>query len=93
MLQTTLSNVPLILQTSRYPDGSLALHAVDYNHLPLAEISLNFPQVQLQSQEFILKTYSENHQFAQYLIDTGKISSPLRFISVDDRIFPVCSLI
>lgn len=93
MLKTPLANLPIILRTSRYPDGSLALYVLDYSHLPLAEISLNFPHITLQSHEFILKTYSENQQLAQYLIDTGKITSPLRFISVEDRSFPVCSLI
>ena len=54
-----------ILQTKHYSNGQLALFVEDYNGEPIAELSIMHDPIELASDEFILKDYSENKQIAQ----------------------------
>ena len=80
------------LQTKRYSNGQLALFVEDYDGEPIAELSIMHNPVELASDEFIMKDYSENEEIAQEFIDTGLITPLDRFILIGSHLCPICKI-
>ncbi|MBY9009021.1 MAG: hypothetical protein KGD74_04060 [Candidatus Lokiarchaeota archaeon] len=80
------------LHTTRYSNGQLALFVEDYDGEPIAELSIMHDPVELASDEFILKDYSENEELAQEFIDTGLVTPLDRFVLIGAHLCPICKI-
>ena len=62
----------LFLEFQKYADGmGTAITIVDENEQPYSVLTINMPNVQLESNEFIIKNYSENEGMADTVFATG----------------------
>ena len=80
------------LQTKRYSNGQLALLVEGGDGEPIAELSIMHNPVELASDEFILKDYSENEELAQEFIDSGLIMPLDRFVLIGAHLCPICKI-
>ena len=78
------------LQT--YPNGQMAVFYMDFDNLPIAELSLMDDSVELESNEFILKDYSENSDLIENLLMHKIIMPTGRFVLIEEQIYPICKL-
>jgi len=59
------------LAFSRYGNGNLAVEFLDEDGLRYATLSANVDGVDLEDDEFVAKTYSENTGLVEQFIDNG----------------------
>ena len=83
-------NGKFCLQT--YPNGQMAVFYKDFYNLPIAELSLMDNSVELESNEFILKDYSENLDLIENLLNHKIIVPTGRFALIEGHICPICTL-
>ena len=76
-----------------YANGQLAVFFNDFDDFPIAELSLMDDSVELGSNEFILKDYSENTELIETLLEQGIIIPMDRFVLIGGRLCPICQLI
>lgn len=81
-----------ILHTKRYDNGQLAVFVHDNSKEQIAELSIMHHLVELDSNEFILKHYSENEDLAQEILESNLIIPTNRFILVGSHLCPVCQI-
>ena len=80
------------LFTSRYSNGQLAVFVHDCSGEPIAELSVMQDSVELASNEFILKEYSENRDLAQEYIKAEVFTPSNRFVLVGSYLCPICQI-
>ena len=78
------------LQT--YPNGQMAVFYNDFDNFPIAELSLMDDSIDLGSNEFILKDYSENSELIENLLKREVIIPTDRFVLIEGQICPICKL-
>lgn len=78
----------------QYSNKRTALELVDYitNEL-IAVATVNIPDVPLESDEVIIKNYSENEGMDTVLINAGIIGPPRRSVQTGFVIVPICKLL
>lgn len=81
-----------IIVKKHYLNGQLAVCVNNHNGEPIAELSINKNSVELASDEFILKDYSENSKIAQDLLDSKILISTDRFTLIGTHLCPVCRI-
>jgi uncharacterized protein (DUF2141 family) len=78
------SSVELSLKVLAYANGRIAIEALDFSDgEPYGMLTLNIPEIELEQDEIIVKTYSENAHWVpqvlenlrQHFENTGKIAS------------------
>jgi hypothetical protein len=76
--------VDLSIQVLKYGNGRIAIQAIDLiDNSPFGMITINIPEIELEQDEIIVKTYSENTHWVpqvlenlkQHFEDTGKTVS------------------
>ena len=88
--QTSLSKGTRVLK-EQYESGQLAVFLWDEAG-PLAELSVDMPELDLARDEFVFKLYGENAVLVSELCDSGLILPTKRFVLVGRRLCPVCRL-
>ena len=78
------------LQKKHYPNGQLAIFALNFKNEPLAELSITCDSVELAPDEFILKDYAENKNLAQKFFETEMIKPTDRFILIGSHLCLIC---
>lgn len=62
----------LFIHKTHYYDGErIALQIVDVEEQPFAMLTVNIPEIRLREGEFLVKTWSENEDIAQCVLDLG----------------------
>ena len=80
------------LQKKHYPNGQLAIFALNFKNEPLAELSIMCDSVELAPDEFILKDYAENKDLAQEFFESELINPTDRFILIGSHICLICQI-
>ena len=80
------------LQKKHYPNGQLAIFALNFKSEPLAELSIMCDSVELAPDEFILKDYSENKDLAQKFFELGVLIPTDRFILIGSHLCLICQI-
>ena len=75
-----------------YPNGQLAIFFHNREGEPIAELSVNEDAVELDSNEIILKNYSENSQIAQEFINSLFFIPTDRFVLIGSHLCPICKI-
>jgi len=75
-----------------YPNGQLAIFFHTKDGEPIAELSVNEDTVELDSNEIILKDYSENSQIAQEFINSQIFIPTDRFVLIGTHLCPICEV-
>jgi len=75
-----------------YPNGQLAVFFSNSDGEPVAELSLNDNSVELASDEFILKNYSENSLIAQEFLDSKAFTPTDRYLLMGAHLCPICRI-
>lgn len=60
---------------------------------PVAECTVELPDVELGENEVAIKTWYENISFLEWLMDEGIVSAPLRYVQFAGVYLPVCNLL
>jgi hypothetical protein len=60
---------------------------------PVLTATVNLPEIPIETDEVIIKDYSENEGILEVLIEAGIISEPNWTIKSDHVTFPVCRLL
>lgn len=81
-----------IIVKKNYLNGQLAVCVNNHDGEPIAELSINENSVELASDEFILKDYSENSKIAQDLLDSKILIPTDRFTLIGAHLCPVCRI-
>ncbi|MFX0071594.1 MAG: hypothetical protein ACFFAO_10935 [Candidatus Hermodarchaeota archaeon] len=81
-----------IIRTKNYPSGQLAVYYQDTNGEPIAELSINEDSIQLDSDEIILKNYSENAKIAKDFLDSEILLPTERFVVIGAHLCPICKV-
>ena len=81
-----------IIRTKYYPNGQLAVYYQDTNGEPIAELSINEDSIQLDSDEIILKNYSENAKIAKDFLDSEILLPTERFVVIGSYLCPICKV-
>ena len=76
----------------KYSNGQLAVFFRNSDGEPVAELSINDNSVELASNEFILKNYSENSQIAQEFLDSKAFTTTDRYILIGAHLCPICRI-
>ncbi len=74
-------------------DNNLSLFLCSKKGEPLAKLSIDGKDSNLQPDEIILKDYSENSGIIDQLIDSSMLKPTDRFILVGNRLCPVCKVL
>ena len=81
-----------VIIKKNYSNGQLAVFYQDYDGEPIAELSVNENSVELVSNEFILKNYSENACIAKEFLKTKIFIPTNRFVLIGSNLCPVCNI-
>lgn len=76
-MKTTINafgnDVAIELVTQEYQNGRTAIQAIDLSdHCPWGTLTVNVPEVELEDDEIIVKTYSENEAWAPQVLENLK---------------------
>ena len=80
------------IHTKRYLNGQLGVFVQEYDGEPIAELSIMNNSTELDSNEFILKDYSENEIIAQKFVESQQIIPTNRFILIGTHFCPICKI-
>jgi hypothetical protein len=82
------------IKFAQYRNQRIAMELVDHiTHEPIAVVTINLPDVPLESDEVIIKNYSENTTMDVVLVNAGIIGPPLRFVQTGFVTVPICKLL
>ena len=83
-----------VLDYSTYMNGRTAIQLNDLEDgMPIATATVNIPEAKLESNEVIIKNYSENEGMSKALMDAGIIGPPSRSIRTGHVIVMVHELL
>lgn len=86
---------PCVISIGEYANGRKAISIADVDGFPMATATSNIPEwdAQLEEDDVIMKTYSENEGIMEDLIAQGVISEPHAEGSNGFANFPICKLL
>ena len=84
--------IEIKIHTKRYSNGQLGVFVQEYDGEPIAELSIMNNSIELDSNEFILKDYSENIEIAREYIESQKIVPTNRFVLIGAHLCPICKI-
>ncbi|MBD3253480.1 MAG: hypothetical protein GF383_00225 [Candidatus Lokiarchaeota archaeon] len=76
----------------KYQNNQCAIFVKNHNGEPFGELSIMDNSVDLNADEVILKTYSENSIICKYLISVKLITPTDRFVLVGSSLCPICRI-
>jgi len=76
----------------KYKNGQLAIFVNGSDGEPIAELSINDYSIDLDSNEIVLKNYSENSQISQDLLDSEVLIPTDRFLLIGSHLCPICEV-
>ena len=80
------------LQKKHYPNGQLAIFALNFKNEPLAELSIMCNSVELAPDEFVLKDYAENKNIAQQFFESEFIIPTDRLVLIGSHLCLICQI-
>jgi len=80
------------LHLKQYLNGQLAIYVHDFNGEPIVELSIMHNSVELASNEFILKEYSENEEIAQECFKSNLFTATDRYVLIGSHLCPICQI-
>jgi hypothetical protein len=77
-MKVTFNQWDCILEKKTYPNNRIALQLIDAEDgSPVAMVTVNLPDEQLNDDEVLIKDYSENEGIYQTLVDAKVISEAI----------------
>jgi len=80
------------LHINRYSNGQLSVNIHGSSGEPIAELSIMNDSVELGTNEFILKEYSENEHLVQECYESDLFTSTDRFVLIGAHLCPICQI-
>lgn len=82
------------LSFGKYSNDRIGFELLDEEDAGCVAIAtINMPEVNVKSDEVIIKDYSENDGMLDILVEAGVVSEPLRFVASGFISAPVCKLL
>jgi hypothetical protein len=83
----------LTLQFCKYANGNNAITLADTQGEMYATASVNVPGVELESNEVLIKNYSENEGILEMLEEAGYVERTGRYVQSGFVNIPICKII
>ena len=94
MKQVQFKQWNCLLDIRHYENNRTALLLIDAeDHSPVATATVNLPDVELKSNEVIIKDYSENEGMLAALIAAGIVGKPIWYAKTGFVTCPICPLL
>lgn len=94
MLKVRFKEWDCIVQFHLYNNCRTAIELVDEKDgEPVLMATVNIPEAHIESDEVIIKNYSENEGILEVLIEAEIISGPIDYVQSDFVECPVCKLL
>lgn len=75
-----------------YSNGQNAIYLQNRKGEPLAELTIKCDELELRSNETIIKDYAENSNLINNLLESGFIESTNRFVIIGSCLYPICQI-
>lgn len=93
-IKVNFSGFECVVKKAQYGNGRTALRLIDVEDgSPVAVATVNLPDVELEADEVLIKTYSENAGMLETLIDAGVIEDTGKNVQSGYVVLPVCKLL
>ena len=93
-MKVTFNNWDCILEKKTYPNNRIALQLIDAEDgSPVAMVTVNLPNEQLNDNEVLIKDYSENEGMYQALVDAKVISEAISYVQSGFVEIPKCKIL
>ena len=93
-MKVTFNNWDCILEKKTYPNNRIALQLIDAEDgSPVAMVTVNLPDEQLNDDEVLIKDYSENEGMYQALVDAKVISEAISYVQSGFVEVPKCKIL
>lgn len=77
------------VKLGKYPNGRTAIELICEDGSPMATATINIPEIVLEPNEVILKTYSENEGMLEALREAGIVGAVIDSVQLSFNTVPI----